>query len=188
MVRLFPQQLGWTTAGLTLADALQAARTAATFTDREEDLVFNKAGTRTAAFFLLTPAAKNRFTQNDVRVSSNALWGNVIGQQLIQLAINEQPALVKQAAQGQNQFAWVDVQFNLWQSRIDPQHPNQRIEGVENDPATNAPRTHHMVALLLHGTPGSQGINAPMGGTGWLVSNYALDPVAGTLPDIVSPV
>jgi len=181
------QQLGWTTADLTLADALQAARTAATFTDREEDLVFNKAGTRTAAFFLLTPAAKNRFTQNDVRVSSNALWGNVIGQQLIQLAINEQPALVKQAAQGQNQFAWVDVQFNLWQSRIDPQHPNQRIEGVENDPATNAPRTHHMVVLLLHGTPGSQGINAPMGGTGWLVSNYALDPVAGTLPDIVSP-
>src|SRR6266700_1163133 len=146
------QQLGWTTAGLTLADALQAARTAATFTDREEDLVFNKAGTRTAAFFLLTPAAKTRFTQNDVRVSSNALWGNVIGRQLIQLAINEQPALVTQVAQGQNHFAWLDVQFNLWQSRIDPQHPNQRIEGVGNDPATNAPRTHHMVVLLLHVT------------------------------------
>ena len=180
------QQLGWTTAGLTLADALQADRTAVTFTDREEDLVFNKAGTRTAAFFLLTPAAKNRFTQNDVRVSSNALWGNVIGQRLIQLAINEQPALVKQAAQGQNQFAWVDVPFNLWRSRIDSQHPNQRIEGIENDPATNVPRTYHMVILLLL-TPGSQGINAPMGGTGWLVSNYVLDPAAGALPDIVSP-
>jgi len=184
------QQLGWTTAGLSVADAIQADRTAVTFTDREEGLVFNEPATRTAAEFLLTPAGRNRFAQNDVRVNSGTLWNSVTdpARQLIQLAVNEQPTLVKQVAQGQNQFAWVDVQFELWQSHIDPQNPNQRIGGLEVDPATATPRMHHMVVLLLQVAPGSLGGNAPMGGTGWLVSNYMLDPAAGTLPNIVAPV
>jgi hypothetical protein len=183
------QQLGWTTAGLSTADAIQADRTAITFTDREEGLVFNEPGTRTAAEFLLTSAGKNRFAQNDVRLSSDALWNSVTNpaRQLIQLAVNEQPTLVKQLAQGQNQFAWVDVQFQLWQSQIDPQNRAQRIGGLEVNPATGAPRMHHMVILLLQVAPGSLGANAPMGGTGWLVSNYMLDPTAGTLPPIVAP-
>jgi hypothetical protein len=177
------QQLGWTTAGLSVADAIQADRTAVTFTDREEDLVFNEPGTRTAAEFLLTSAGKNRFAQNDVRVSSDALWKSVTdpARRLIQLAVGEQPTLVKQVAVGQNQFAWVAVQFQLWQSQIDPQNPNQRIGGPEVDPATGTPRMHHMVILLLQVAPGSLGGNAPMGGTGWLVSNYLLDPTHGTV-------
>jgi len=183
------QLLGWTTAGLSVADAIQADRTAVTFTDREEGLVFNEPATRTAAEFLLTQAARNRFAQNDVRVNSDALWNSVTdpARQLIQLAVNEQPTLVKQEAQGQNQFAWVDVQFELWQSHIDPQNPNQRTGGLEVDPATGTPRMHHMVILLLQVAPGSLGANAPMGATGWLVSNYMLDPTAGTLPNIVAP-
>jgi hypothetical protein len=183
------QQLRWTTAGLSVADAIQADRTAVTFTDREEGLVFNEPGTRTAAEFLLTQAAKSRFAQNDVRVSSDVLWNSVTdpARQLIQLAVDEQPTLVKQMAVGQNQFAWVDVQFQLWQSQIDPQNPNQRIGALEVDPATGAPRMHHMVILLLQVAPGSLGANAPMGGTGWLVSNYMLDPTNGTLPPVVGP-
>jgi hypothetical protein len=183
------QQLGWTTAGLSVADAIQADRTAVTFTDREEGLVFNEPGTRTAAEFLLTQTAKDRFAQNDVRVSSDALWKSVTdpARQLIQLAVNEQPTLVKQVAVGQNQFAWVDVQFQLWRSQIDPRNPNQRIGGLEVDPATGTPRMHHMAILLLQVAPGSLGGNAPMGGTGWLVSNYMLDPPHGTLPPLVAP-
>jgi hypothetical protein len=185
------QQLGWTAAGRTVADALQAERTAATFTDREETLVFNEAGSRTGAVFVLTAGGKERFAHNDVRVSNNVLWNNITDPrvQLIQLVLNAQPTLVKFAAASQQQFAWVDVSFWRWQSRIDPndQALTRRTSGIELDPATHQPRLHHMSVLLLRVNPGSQGTGAAMGGTGWLVSNYALDPAAGALPDIVSP-
>ena len=185
------QQLGWTAAGRTVADALQAERTAATFTDREETLVFNEAGTRTGAVFVLTAGGKERFAHNDVRVSNNVLWNNVTDPhvQLIQLVLYAQPTLVKFAKAGQQQFAWIDVSFWRWQSRIDPndQALTRRTSGIELDPATHQLRLHHMSVLLLRVDPGSQGTGAAMGGTGWLVSNYALDPVAGALPDIVSP-
>lgn len=185
------QQLGWMAAGRTQADAIQALRTAATFTDREEALVFNEPGTRTGAFFLLTTGGKARFEQNDIRVSSNVLWDTVTRRQLIQLVLHEQPVLVKFATQNQKQqqFVWVDVPFWRWRSQLDPndQEHLRRTSGVERDPATNQPRVHHMLVLLLRVLPESQGTGAPMGGTGWLVSNYALDATSGVLPDIVSP-
>ncbi len=190
-----PQTLpdGWTAAGLSVADALDAERTAWTFTDREMSLDFRSGGTRashagtfTAATFLLTPAARIRFEQNDLRAANNVLFDSVQQRQLIQLVINAQPHLVKFQMQGQQQFAWVDVSFQLWQSQLDPQHPGQRIEGQEIDPTTKKPRGHHMVVLLLRVQPGTQAINPPMGETGWLVSNYALDP-GNALPDIVLP-
>jgi hypothetical protein len=182
-------QLGWTAAGLTAADAFQAERTGWTFTEREETLVFNEPGTRTAATFLLTPGARDRFAQTDVRASSNAFWNTVTDpqRQLIQFALNLQPSLVKFATQGQQRFAWVDIAFWRWQSRIAPNDQAQRTSGMELDPATNQPRVHHMIVLLLRVAPQSQGANAPMGGTGWLVSNYTLDPAAGTLLDRVAP-
>ena len=34
---------------------------------------------------------------------------------------------------------------------------------------------HHMTVLLLRVPPTTQGADAPMGGTGWLVNVYALD-------------
>ncbi len=139
-----------------------------------------------APTFLLTPAARIRFEQNDLRAANNVLFDSVQQRQLIQLVINAQPHLVKFQMQGQQQFAWVDVSFQLWQSQLDPQHPGQRIEGQEIDPTTKKPRGHHMVVLLLRVQPGTQAINPPMGETGWLVSNYALDP-GNALPDIVLP-
>ncbi len=190
-----PQTLpdGWTAADLSVADALDAERTAWTFTDREMSLDFRSVGTRashagtfTAATFLLTPAAKIRFEQNDLRAANNVLFDSVQQRQLIQVVINAQPHLVKFQMQGQQQFAWVDVSFQLWQSQLDPQHPDQRIEGKEVDPTTKQPRVHHMVVLLLYVQPGTQGLNPPMGGAGWLVSTYTLDP-GDALPDIVLP-
>jgi len=191
-----PQALpdGWTNAGLSMGDALFAERTAATFTDREMSLDFRRVGTRTrhggtltAATFLLTPNAKVRFAQNDVRVINDVLFDSVSQRHLIQAVVNALPRLLTFAVQGQQQFAWVEVSFQLWQSQLDPQSPNHRIEGKEVDPATAQPRTHHMVVLLLRVPPGVQGANAPMGGTGWLVSNYALDLASGTTLDIVQP-
>ncbi len=187
------QQLGWTGAGLSMGDALEAERTAWTFTDREMSLDYRNAGTQaqhggtfTAAVFLLTPNARARFFQNDVRAINNALFDRIQQQHVIQEVVNAQPRLVQFRAQGQQQFAWVDVSFQLWQSRLD-QQIGQRVEGLEHDPATHGPRVHHMIVLLLRVTPGAQGASAPMGGTGWLVSTYALDPAGGNLPTITQP-
>jgi hypothetical protein len=187
------QQLGWTGAGLSTSDALEAERTAWTFTDREMSLDYRNAGTRaqhggtfTAAVFLLTPHARTRFVTNDVRAFNNVLFDRVQQQHLIQQVVNAQPHLVRFQVQSPQQFAWVDVAFQLWQSRLD-QQTGSRVEGLELDPATHGPRVHHMLVLLLRVTPGTQGTNAPMGGTGWLVSTYALDPVGGILPAIIQP-
>lgn len=183
---------GWTNAGLSTGDAVQALRTATTFTDREMSLDYRSVGTRahhagsfTAAVFLLTPAAQQRFQTNDVRASNNQLFDMVVSTKLIRLVIDPLPKLTKFAAQGQQQFAWVDVQFLLWQSQIDPQ-TGQRQQGVQLDPVTNQPRVHHLMVLLLRVPPQNAGTNPAMGGTGWLVSNYGLDLPNGTL-DIVQP-
>jgi hypothetical protein len=187
------QQIGWTGAGLSTGDALEAERTAWTFTDREMSLDYRNAGTRaqhggtfTAAVFLLTPNARTRFFQNDVRAINNMLFDRVQQQQLIQEVVYAAPRLVQFQVQGQQEFAWVDVSFQLWQSQLD-QQTGQRAEGLELDPATHGPRVHHMIVLLLRMTIGTQGANAPMGGTGWLVSTYALDPAGGSLPAIIQP-
>ncbi len=187
------QQLGWMGAGLSTGDALEAERTAWTFTDREMSLDYRNAGTPvqhsgtfTASVFLLTPNARARFFANDVRAINNALFDRVEQQQLIQEVVNAQPSLVQFQVQGQQQIAWVDVSFQLWQSLLD-QQTGSRVEGLELDPVTHRPRVHHMIVLLLRVTPGTQGANAPMGGTGWLVSTYALDPTGGSLPAIIQP-
>lgn len=187
------QQLGWTGAGLSIGDALEAERTAWTFNDREMSLDYRNAGTRgqhsgtfTSALFLLTPNARARFFANDVREINNALFDRVQQQHLVQEVVNDQPRLVLFQTQNQQQFAWVDVSFQLWQAHIDPQNGSQ-VEGLEIDPATNGPRVHHMIVLLLRVGIAGQGNNAPMGGTGWLVSTYTLDSPAGTLPNIIQP-
>ncbi len=187
------QQLGWTGAGLSTGDALEAERTAWTFTDREMSLDWRNAGTRaqhggtlTAAVFLLTPNARARFFANDVRVINNLLFDRVEQQHLIREVVNAQLRLVQFQFQGQQEFAWVDVSFQLWQSLLD-QQTGQRAEGLELDPASHGPSIHHMIVLLLRVTPGTQGANAPMGGTGWLVSTYALAPTGGKLPSIIQP-
>jgi len=187
------QHLGWTGASLSTGDALEAERTAWTFTDREMSLDYRNVGTQaqhggtfTAAVFLLTSNARARFFQNDVRAINNALFNRVQQHQLIQEVVNAQPRLVQFQVQSQQQFAWVDVSFQLWQSLLD-QQTGQRAERLQLDPATKGPRVHHMIVLLLRVTPGMQGANAPMGGTGWLVSTYALDPAGGSLPAIIQP-
>ncbi len=187
------QQIGWTGAGLSTGDALEAERTAWTFTDREMSLDYRNAGTRsqhggtfTAAVFLLTTNARMRFFATDFRVINNVLFDRVQQQHLIREVVNAEGRLVKFQVQGQLEFAWVDVSFQLWQSQLDPQ-TGSRVEGLELDPATHGPRVHHMIVLLLRVTPGTQGANAPMGGTGWLISTYVLDPAGGSFPAIIQP-
>ena len=191
-----PQNLpaGWTNAGLSTGDALFALRTAMTFTDREMSLDYRNVGTRdqhggtfTAAVFILTPAARGRFAQTDLRAINNILFDAVEQQQLIQVVVNVQPRLVAFQTQGQQLFAVVDIAFQLWQSQLDQQHPGHRLEGKEMDPNTNQPLIHHMGVVLLRVTPGTQGPGAPMGGTGWLVSSYALDTAGITSPAIQQP-
>lgn len=189
-----PQQLptGWTNAGLTAGDALFGERTAIAFTDREMSLDFRSVGTRanhggtfTAATFVLTNNARARFAQNDVRVTNNVLFDKVQQEKLIQSVVNAQPQLVKFTVVGQQQVAWVNVSFQLWQSKINAN--GARSDGFDVDPATNQPRIHRMMVLLLRIPQDEQGDNPAMGGTGWLVSNYALDLPSGTALDIAQP-
>ncbi len=190
-----PAQLpaGWTAAGLNWGDALYAVRTAMLSTDREEALDFRHVGPRaqhggtmTAATFILTPAAQQRFFQFDVRAINNTLFDTIEQDQLIQAAVNMTPSLVQFQVQGGQQLAWVEVGYQLWQAHLDAT-TGQQVEGLELDPATGQPRVHHMIVVLLRVNPATQGAAAPAGGTGWLVSTYALDPAGGTLPPVIQP-
>src|SRR5437588_164455 len=89
------QQLGWTAAGLSAGDALEAERTAWTFTAREMSLDYRNEGTQaqhggtfTAAVFLLTPNGKARFFANDFREMNNVLFDRVQQQHLIREVVN----------------------------------------------------------------------------------------------------
>lgn len=188
------RSLGWIQAGLQAGDALEALRTGATFTDREMSYDYRNIGTLTAhsgtltgSTFLLTPGGLARFARNDVRVINDVLYDRIRAGKMIQQVVNAQPSLVSFQTiqvQGQpQQIAWVNVAFELFQSKIDPAS-GKRVESLEASSATGQPLIHHLVVVLLHVPLQSQGANAPMGGTGWLVNTYELDP--GTLPIVLT--
>jgi hypothetical protein len=188
-----PPQLptGWAAAGLSTSDAIEAQRVATTFTDREMSLDFRSAGTRTnhsgtftAAVFLLTPAGQQRFAQNDMRVANNTLWDKVQQERLVQSVVDVQSQIIQFSQVGQQQLAWIDVSFHLWQSKVNGNATP--TEGFDTDPATNQPILHHLMVILLRVSPQNGG-NTAMGGIGWLVSTYALDLPSGTKVQMVTP-
>jgi hypothetical protein len=144
-------------------------------------------GTLTGSTFLLTPGGQVRFVQNDVRAINNVLYDTIRTAQIIQQVVNAQPTLVQfQTApvQGQPQlFAWVTVSFELFQSKVDPATGN-RTEDLERDATTGQPIMHHLDVVLVRVSPQNQGVNAPMGGTGWLVDTY--EQATGILPAIAT--
>ncbi|RAQ95843.1 hypothetical protein [Thermogemmatispora tikiterensis] len=187
-----PLPADWAAAGLTRADAIEALRTAVTFTDREMSLDYRNVGARTrpggtltAAVFLLTPGGKARFQQHDRRMSP-AFYDTVVGEQLIQEVVNAEPQLVALQVRGGQRFAWVTVHFWLWQMRREPA-TGQLQQGLQADPTTGQPVHHQMSVLLLRVPPAVQGPTAPMGGTGWLVSTYGLDLPAGATLSLLTP-
>ncbi|GCE22246.1 hypothetical protein KDK_60460 [Dictyobacter kobayashii] len=147
----------------------------------------NHSGTLTGAMFLLTPGGQVRFIHNDVRMINNALYDKVHAGKIIQQVVNAQPSLVQfqiVEVQGQqHKFAWINVAFELLQSKIDPAS-GKRVERIQVDPATGQPILNHMAVVLVRISPQTQGANAPMGGTGWLVDTYELD--TNTLPAIAT--
>lgn len=184
----------WAQAGLTRTDAIEVERIALLFSDREMSQDYRDIGTRahhggtmTAALALLTPAAQVRFQHNDFRMASNALFDLISSTHLVRQVTNATPQLLQFTIQGQQGFAWVAVSFHLWIAQTDPK-TGMRTEGWEMEPGTNQPRVHQLVVLLAsQPQAGSQSTTQMLGGTSWLVSNYALDPAAGTLPPIVQP-
>ncbi|BCL79652.1 hypothetical protein ccbrp13_21170 [Ktedonobacteria bacterium brp13] len=173
-----------------MGDAIEALRTGSTFTDREMSYDYRNigtpthhSGTLTGATFLLTPGGQIRFSHYDVRAINNVLYDTILNGKIIQQVVNAQPSLVQfeiiQLQGQQYQFAWVNVAFGLFQSKIDAVS-GTRTEQLELDPTTHQPLLHHLVVVLVRQSPQTQGAYAPMGGTGWLVDTYALDP--NTLP------
>jgi hypothetical protein len=194
-VKTAVSQIGWTQAGLTQADAIEAVRTAATFTDREMSLDYRNigtpqqhGGTLISSAFLLTAGGLIRFLRNDKRVINNVLYDQLSANHTIQQVVSTQaPALAQfQTAKIQgkmHQFAWINVPFELFQSKRNPT-TGQTTEGFERDAKTGQPLTHHLIVLLLRVPPQDQGTEAPMGGTGWLVNTYVLD--TNALPTIAT--
>nr|BBH92110.1 hypothetical protein KTA_03090 [Thermogemmatispora argillosa] len=115
-----------------------------------------------------------------------AFYDAVVGEQLIQAVVNAEPELVALQVRGGQRFAWVTVRFWLWQMRRDPA-TGQLQQGLQADPTTGQPVRHQMSVLLLRVPPAVQGPSAPMGGTGWLVSNYGLDVPAGAPLPLLTP-
>ena len=190
--------LGWTQAGLSAGDAIEALRTATTFTDREMSYDYraigtlaHHSGTLTGALFLLTSGGQVRFAQNDVRVINNTLYEKIAQGQIIRQVVNAQAALVQLqgiTVQGQVHLcAWITVSFSLFQSKLDPAS-GKRIDGLLANATTGQPNRYQMAVVLVWVTPQHQGPDAPMGGTGWLVNTYALDatspPILETNPSI----
>ena len=187
-------QIGWTQAGLSFGDAIEVIRTGNTFTDREMSYDYRNigtpavhSGTLTSSTFLLTSGGKIRFVQNDVRMINNVLYNKILNGKIVQQVVNAQPSLVQFQTiplQGQPyQFAWVNVAFELFQSKIDPTS-GERTESIELNTTTGQPAIHNLVVVLVRVSPQNQGVNAPMGGTGWLVNTYALG--MNTLPAIAT--
>jgi hypothetical protein len=187
-------QLGWTHAGLSLADAIEAERTATTFVDREMSYDYRTIGTPdqhggslTNSTFLLTPGAQVRFIHHDVRMINNTLYNTIRDGKIIQQVVDAQAMLVTfqviTIGGQEHSFAWLSVSFELVRSSIDPA-TGKRVEGIEQERASGQPRIHHMSVVLMRVAPQTQGTGAPMGGTGWLVNIYALD--ATTLPAIAT--
>jgi hypothetical protein len=190
--------LGWTQAGLSASDAIEALRTATTFTDREMSYDYraigtlaHHSGTLTSAFFLFTPGGQTRFAQNDVRVINNVLYEKIAQGKIIHQVVNAQAALVQLqgiTVQGQVHLcAWINVSFSLFQSKLDPAN-GKRIDGLLTNATTGQPNRYQMAVVLVWVAPQNQGPDAPMGGTGWLVNTYALDatspPILETSPSI----
>jgi hypothetical protein len=184
--------LGWTQAGLSTGDAVEALRTGTSFTDREMSYDYRAIGTQahhsgtlTSSVFLLTPGGKSRFPLHDIRAVNNVLFTQIQTNQIIQQVVNAQAMLVRfQVVQEQGQpvmVAWVNVSFELFQSMVNPA-TGQRTEGLQLDSTSGTPLIHQMAVVLVRVAPQNQGANAPMGGTGWLVNTYARD--AQTLPPL----
>lgn len=159
-------------------DAIEAATTALTFTQREMTIDFRSAGTLTAAKFILTANGRARFNANDKR-SSAAFAASVQQQQLIEAPVfSAIPQIVQAQTQGQRFFAWAVVSFPLM-----VQHGANGTPALEMNPQANQPMVHQMVVLLV-----SVPFNGPqMGGIGWEVSDYALDQAGGLPPIPVHP-
>lgn len=176
-----PLPAGW--GNRSPLDAENALLEAWTFTQREMRIDFQSVGTQghpggtmTGAFFLLTPAAQQRFRGNDKRESA-AFFAQVQNTQLIQIPIFDNPPFVSHMqilqaqAQGGAFFVWVNVPFELA-----IQHGVGGQPKIELNQQTQQPQLHTMQVLLMSVPVGT----GPMGGIDYKVSDYALDMQQGT--------
>lgn len=181
--------LGWTQAGLSAADALEALEVATTFTQLEMHFDYRNigslaqhGGTLIGATALLTPGGLTRFVRYDLRMMNNQLYTMIESKHLIQQVVQAHPALVRiqtvELAGQSHQVAWVDVSFERFQSQMIGGH---RTESIEQTTAGQS-RLHHLLVVLLRVPPQEQGM--PGIATGWRVNTYALDTT--TLPALAT--
>jgi hypothetical protein len=171
-------------------DAQNALLEAWTFTQREMRIDFQSVGTQaqpggtlTGSVFLLTPAAQQRFKDNDKR-SSAAFFVQIQNTQLIQIPVFDNPPFVSHMqilqaqAQGGAFFVWVTVPFELA-----IQHGVGGQPVIDLNQQTQQPRQYTMQVLLMSVPVGT----GPMGGIDYEVSDYALDMQQGPLPIPTQP-
>jgi hypothetical protein len=184
-------QWGWTADGLTLADAIEAQRTASAFVEAEMSYDYRSlgtpdqhAGTLVSALPLFTKGGKVRFFRYDKREINNVLYNMITRSQLIQNALSRQITLVQfqnRRVQGkQHQFVWVTVAFDLHQSLLNAQ--TGKREDLPQSPS--AAQIQQIQVLLMRVSPQEQGAGALLGGAGWQVNTYAL--ATNALPPVAT--
>jgi hypothetical protein len=157
----------WTASGRGTTDALEARTVAETFTQRYETIDFRSLGTLSAARFIMTRAANIRFSANDQR-NTDQFAEQIQQEHLVQAAFITGAQLVAAQAQNGNFFAWVTVSYQLAMQQ--GQGPALTMQ--------NRQMTILLVAVPFDTPQGAP----PMGGIGWLVSNYSAGTVLPPIP------
>ncbi len=157
----------WTASGRGMTDALEARTVAETFTQRYETIDFRSLGTLSAARFIMTRAANIRFSANDQR-NTDQFAEQIQQEHLVQAAFITGAQLVAAQAQNGNFFAWVTVSYQL---------AMQQGQG----PALTMQNRQMTILLIAVPFDTPQGA-PPMGGIGWLVSNYSAGTALPAIP------
>lgn len=148
---------GWVDSGRNIVDATEAIAVAETFTQRYETLDYRSPATLTAARFLLTPEANIRFSATNKR-STKAFADQLQQQHLMQVATITGAKLIRAESSNGSFFAWVTVTYQL-----------SVQQGTEASTVTD----NSQLSVLLVSVPFNTPRDAPpMGGIGWLVSDF----------------
>lgn len=157
----------WSASGRGTTDMLEALTVAETFTQRYETIDFRSPGTLSASRFIMTRAANIRFSANDQR-NTDQFAEQIQQEHLLQDAFITGAQLVAAQELNGNFFAWVTVSYQL---------------SVQQNQEPALTMQNRQMTVLLVAVPFDTPAGAPpMGGIGWLVSNYSSGAALPAIP------
>ncbi len=147
----------WAASNRQVTDAMEAMAVAETFTQRYETIDFRSPATLNSSRFVLTAAANDRFVASDKR-GGEAFATQMQQQQLVQTATVTGTQIVKAQSSDGQFFAWIRVTYQL---------ATQKGQG--NVSISDVLPMNVLLVAVPFATPQNA---PPMGGIGWLVSDF----------------